>query len=85
MTNATPLGAGHGVDAPPYERTGLESSIVHIGVGLFHRAHLAVYLDDLMRQAQGHEWAIRGIGLRPEDATTRDALRAQARSSRMSS
>ena len=36
-----------GVVAPQYRRSDLSPGIVHIGVGNFHRAHQAVYLDDL--------------------------------------
>ena len=32
---------------PRYDRAALGGGIVHIGVGGFHRAHQAVYLDDL--------------------------------------
>src|SRR5947208_460416 len=34
-------------DVPAYDRSTLSAGIVHIGVGNFHRAHQAVYLDDL--------------------------------------
>ena len=32
---------------PGYDRSNLTPGIVHIGLGNFHRAHMAVYLDDL--------------------------------------
>jgi mannitol 2-dehydrogenase len=64
----------HGVDIPDYDRESLTGGLVHIGVGQFHRSHLAVYLDDLFRQGSDRGWAIRGIGLRAEDAPLRDAL-----------
>src|SRR5256885_11605348 len=32
---------------PEYDRGTLEPRIAHVGVGGFHRAHLAVYTDDL--------------------------------------
>src|SRR5680860_842901 len=32
-----------------YDRDALARSIVHIGVGGFHRAHLAAYVDELAR------------------------------------
>ena len=37
------------VAIPGYDRAALGAGIVHIGVGGFHRAHQAVYLDDLCR------------------------------------
>ena len=72
MTTLSPMSLAVG-----YDRSALKPGIVHIGVGRFHRAHLAVYLDDLLCRGEGQEWAIRGVGLRPEDAETRDALWAQ--------
>ena len=62
------------VSVPKYDRLGIMPGIVHIGVGGFHRAHEAVYLDDLMAQGAGQEWGICGVGLRPADKAMRDAL-----------
>ncbi|HJX43704.1 MAG TPA: mannitol dehydrogenase family protein [Geodermatophilus sp.] len=50
------------VSAPTYDRAGLRPGIVHFGVGGFHRAHQAVYLDELARR--GHtDWGVVGVGL----------------------
>ena len=62
------------IGIPRYDRRLVTPGIVHIGVGGFHRAHEAVYLDDLMAQALGREWGICGVGLRPADKAMRDAL-----------
>ncbi|WP_371345384.1 mannitol dehydrogenase family protein [Ancylobacter sp. IITR112] len=62
---------------PAYDRARLTPGIVHIGLGNFHRAHQAVYLDDLFARGEGHDWAIIGAGVRPADAAMRDALKAQ--------
>lgn len=62
---------------PAYDRTKLTPGIVHIGLGNFHRAHMAVYLDDLFAQGLGQDWAILGAGVREGDARMRDALLAQ--------
>lgn len=62
---------------PAYDRSRLTAGIVHIGLGNFHRAHMAVYLDDLFAQGLCHDWAILGAGVRPGDAHMRDALIAQ--------
>lgn len=72
-------GDGEGLQAsviPTYSREGLKEGIVHIGVGGFHRAHLAVYIDNLLGANAGdaREWAICGVGLKPFDAGMRDAL-----------
>lgn len=65
------------VRMPAYDRSRLTAGIVHIGLGNFHRAHLAVYQDDLFAQGKDHDWAIIGAGVRPADAKMRDALKAQ--------
>jgi len=62
---------------PSFDTSGLPGSIVHIGVGGFHRAHQAVYLDDLLAQGGPREWGLCGVGLLPHDARMRDVMRAQ--------
>ncbi|MBS7544170.1 mannitol dehydrogenase family protein [Ancylobacter oerskovii] len=62
---------------PAYDRSALTPGIVHIGLGNFHRAHQAVYLDDLFALGEGHDWAIIGAGVRPADGRMREALMAQ--------
>jgi mannitol 2-dehydrogenase len=61
---------------PTYDRTALGGGIVHIGVGGFHRAHQAVYLDDLCRQGLT-DWSITGAGVLPGDAAMATALQSQ--------
>ncbi|HEX3780812.1 MAG TPA: mannitol dehydrogenase family protein [Pseudonocardiaceae bacterium] len=65
------------VAVPRYDRSALRTGIVHFGVGHFHRAHQARYLDELMRAGTAMDWAILGAGVRPDDADIRDALDAQ--------
>jgi mannitol 2-dehydrogenase len=62
---------------PAYDRSTLKPGIVHIGLGNFHRAHMAVYLDDLFAMGLDHDWAILGAGVRASDAAMREALTAQ--------
>lgn len=62
---------------PGYARDNLTPGIVHFGVGNFHRAHQAVYLDALFNRGEGHDWAIIGAGTRASDAAMRDALSRQ--------
>lgn len=50
---------------------------MHIGLGNFHRAHQAVYLDDLFATGRDRDWAILGAGVRAGDAKMREALLAQ--------
>src|SRR3712207_3863467 len=62
------------VSVPGYDRRALTPAVVHIGVGGFHRAHQAVYLDDLARTGETG-WGEIGVGLR--STTMRDALLPQ--------
>ncbi|GAB6939573.1 mannitol dehydrogenase family protein [Isoptericola variabilis] len=62
---------------PQYDRSRLRAGIVHLGVGGFHRAHQAMYLDRLMNAGEALDWAICGVGVLPHDARMRDALTAQ--------
>jgi fructuronate reductase/mannitol 2-dehydrogenase len=51
---------------PSYDRARLQPGVVHIGVGGFHRAHQAVYLDELAQRGETG-WGLVGVGLhRPE-------------------
>jgi mannitol 2-dehydrogenase len=68
---------GARVSLPPYDRTGIQVGIVHLGVGGFHRAHQALAVDELLRRGEAREWGICGVGLLPGDAAMRDVLRAQ--------
>lgn len=62
---------------PGYDRASLTPGIVHFGVGNFHRAHQAVYLDDLFATGTDHDWAIVGAGVREADDAMRHQLLAQ--------
>ncbi len=66
-----------GVSAPGYDRGSLTPGILHIGVGNFHRAHMAVYLDRLFATGESLDWAIVGAGIKPFDAARRALLAAQ--------
>ena len=63
------------VETPAYDRQRLHPSVVHLGVGAFHRAHQAVYLDDLA--ALGSDWGECGVGVLPLDRGVAEALQAQ--------
>jgi len=65
------------VATPRYARAELKPGIFHIGVGNFHRAHQAVYLDDLFNLGVSRDWALVGTGVRPADAAMRTALQSQ--------
>ncbi|WP_316013416.1 mannitol dehydrogenase family protein [Roseobacter sp. HKCCA0434] len=65
------------VARPTYDRSALTPGILHVGVGNFHRAHMAVYLDRLMEAGHAQDWALVGAGVRPGDARMRTLLSAQ--------
>ncbi|KXG51079.1 Mannitol dehydrogenase [Penicillium griseofulvum] len=73
--------AGRGkIQIPTYRSRNagaVREGIVHIGVGGFHRAHLAVYVDQLMEKHDVKNYAICGVGLQPFDSAMRDVLREQ--------
>jgi len=62
-----------GIRRPAYDRKAVETGIVHLGVGAFHRAHQAVYTDDAL--GKDPRWGIVAASLRSPD--TYDALAPQ--------
>jgi mannitol 2-dehydrogenase len=61
---------------PGYDRAQVTASVVHLGVGNFHRSHQAVYLDRVL--ASGDlSWGVCGVGLLPSDEPLATALRSQ--------
>jgi mannitol 2-dehydrogenase len=64
------------VATPDYDRSTISAGIVHFGVGNFHRAHQAMYIDQILA-AGDTGWAICGVGVLEGDRAMRDALRAQ--------
>jgi mannitol 2-dehydrogenase len=62
---------------PSYDRSRLRTGIVHFGVGGFHRAHEAMYLDRLMNEGKALDWAICGVGVLPGDRRMQQVLDAQ--------
>src|ERR1700733_12077847 len=63
------------VDVPTYDRSALARGVVHIGAGNFHRAHQAVYFDDLARSGISDQWGVTGVSLHSPDV--KDLLSAQ--------
>jgi mannitol 2-dehydrogenase len=65
------------IPVPSYARSSLKQGIMHFGVGNFHRAHLAVYQDELFNKGLDHDWALVGAGVMPSDEAMRERLLAQ--------
>ena len=68
---------GPDIQLPGYDRQKVGQSIMHVGVGGFHRAHQALYTDDLLRQGGDSIWGYCGVGLLTHDARIRDVMRSQ--------
>ena len=76
--NARTVGElGPEVPGPTYDRESVGSGIVHLGVGGFHRAHEAMYVDALLNQGLAAGWGITGVGLRAPDRRMLEAMQAQ--------
>jgi mannitol 2-dehydrogenase len=67
--------ARNGIPVPTYDRGRLRPAIVHVGVGGFHRAHLAVYVHELASRGSG--LGIVGLGLLARDSDMATVLRGQ--------
>ena len=65
------------VDTPTYDRSAVKAGIVHIGVGGFHRAHQAVYVNELLKTPGSEQWGICGVGLLEGNRGLRDILKQQ--------
>ncbi len=65
------------VGRPTYDRSQVRTGIVHLGVGGFHRAHQAMYLDGLLEQGAAGEWGICGVGVLPSDRRMAEVMAAQ--------
>ncbi|GAB13344.1 mannitol dehydrogenase [Arthrobacter globiformis NBRC 12137] len=77
LSNSSLPGMPAPVAVPSYDRTKLTAGIVHFGVGGFHRAHQAMYLDRLMNAGLAHDWAICGVGVLPGDARMKQVMDSQ--------
>ena len=65
------------IHIPKYDRQKVGQSIMHVGVGGFHRAHQALYMDDLFNQGSDPRWGYCGVGLLKHDARIRDVMISQ--------
>ena len=66
---------GPGIQVPAYDPAQVVPGIVHLGLGGFHRAHMARFTHDLMTQdATALGWGIVGAGLLKADRRMHDAL-----------
>ena len=77
LSDATLEALPSNISVPHYDRSKITPGIVHIGVGNFHRAHLAWYVHRLMQQGRAMDWGIIGAGVRQHDMVMREKLLGQ--------
>ena len=68
--------AGLNSSAAPLPAPMSECVILHLGLGSFHRAHQAAYLQ-MLRDAGDKRWSISGANIRPDGEALIEALRGQ--------
>lgn len=67
-----------GIRAPGYDVSAVRPGIVHLGLGGFHRAHMARYTHELMeRDPEALGWGIVGAVLLPSDRRMIESLAPQ--------
>ena len=62
LAELTMRGSSPELAVPGYDRDALQPGVVHFGVGGFHRAQQAIYLDDLAARGET-SWGIIGVGI----------------------
>jgi len=65
------------ITVPAYDRSKITASIVHIGVGGFHRSHQAYYAERLIAEYGINDCGICGIGLLPHDQKMYEIMKQQ--------
>ncbi|WP_032405238.1 mannitol dehydrogenase family protein [Rhodococcoides fascians] len=65
------------VEVPTYDRAAVTTGIVHFGVGGFHRAHQAMYVDRLLERGEASDWGICGVGVLPHDKKMKEVMDQQ--------
>ena len=66
------------VQRPGFDPSDVTPGIVHLGLGGFHRAHMARYTHNLMdTAADARNWGIIGAGLMPADRRMQESLGPQ--------
>lgn len=75
--NLVRLKDSRGIEIPEYDKPITKPAIVHLGVGGFHRAHMARYCDLLLKQQTQSEWHICGVGVLAQDSHLQKKLTEQ--------
>ena len=53
---------------PSFNRNDCKAGIVHLGVGNFHRAHQALYINKYLEKTNDLNWGIIGVNLRKSES-----------------
>lgn len=77
LIQLNPTSVSTGIRWPGYSLEDVTIGIAHIGVGGFHRAHQARYIDEYMAATGDTTWGICGIGLMPGDQALIERLNRQ--------
>ncbi len=77
LSSSTLAEVGARLPVPAYDRSAVRTGIVHLGVGGFHRAHEAMYVDALMQSGEALDWGITGVGLLASDRRMAEVMHAQ--------
>lgn len=65
LSNSTLQKLPSEIQVPNYNRSEIKVGIFHFGVGGFHRAHQALYIDNLLNQGSSKNWGICGVNILP--------------------
>ena len=60
---------------PSYNKEEIKIGILHLGVGNFHRAHQALYINDYLNLKNDPNWGICGVNLRKEERANFNSLK----------
>jgi len=60
-----------------YEKDDCSVGIVHVGIGAFHRAHQAAYINELLQDKTQQHWGIAGVNLRGQESPVVEQLQKQ--------
>jgi len=78
LSRATLSTLAPSVQRPGFDLAAVRAGIVHLGLGGFHRAHMARYTHELMqRRPDNLGWGIIGAGLMPGDRRMAESLAPQ--------
>lgn len=77
LRNSTLPGLAPSIRIPRYPRPSIGAGIAHIGVGAFHRAHLALFTERCLADADMRDWGLLGVNLLDRDRPLAEGLHAQ--------